>query len=389
MSTELLLYGGYPLGYHNVECERKALAFQAVGMDVIYTTGVGLRDPRPSSLGKAAGILASKVGARVRGPSGAAGPTSLHEVPLVVSPPRSRGPMPALNARWLERQLRRHLHRPEHAVFWVRYPSPELVAALDRLAPLGIVYECLDAMHESPGTSGRWRERFDVAERALVERADVVVVPQEGLAQRFRSWGADVRIIPHGVDLFPSHHVPREGRSVDAVIGFVGTLDYRLDIGILETIARARPRWTLRLHGPRSEGFDPRPLHDLDNVVIGPPVPYDELGATLSAFDVGILPYFDDAFYLGMSPVKNLELLAAGLPVVARPAPALEPFADFVRFASTSQAFLDQLEAAIASDTVEEAEARRARAGQWTWTQHHTTLIALVEGLLNRDPATR
>lgn len=379
VNRELLFYGGYPVGYHNVESEHKALAFQAAGMDVVYTTGVGLRDPRLSSLGKAGRLLSAKL-ARSGGQEAPAS-GALHEVPLVVSPPRAVRPMPALNARWLERQLRRSLRQPEEAVFWIRYPSPELVVALERLSPLVTVYECLDAMHESPGTVGRWRERFDTAERALAARADVVVVPQDGLAARFRAWGANVRVLPHGVDLFPSTHAPRPGREADAVLGFVGTLDYRLDLEILRTIALARPDWTLRLHGPLSEGFDRERLQDLDNVSVEGPVPYEELGATLSSFDAGILPYFDDPFYRGMSPVKNLELLAVGTPIVARPSPALEPFADFVRFASSPEAFVNELDAALATDSLEQVQARRRRAGEQTWTQHHATLVELVNRL--------
>ncbi len=356
-------------------------------MRVVYTTGVGLRDPRLSSLSKGAGLVGAKLRGRGERPEARSART-LHEIPLLVSPPRARRPMPEVNARWLERQLRRHVSRPEEAIFWIRYPSPELAMALDRLSPLVTVYECLDAMHESPGTVGRWRERFDVAEHALVVRSDVVIVPQAGLAGRFQSWGADVRVVPHGVDLFSSSHVPRTGREEDAVVGFVGTLDYRLDIDMLERIARARPRWTLRLHGPRAEGFDPKSLHDLDNVKIGPVVPYADLGTTLSSFDAGMLPYCDDAFYRGMSPVKNLEFLAAGLPVVARPSPALEPFADLVRFASSPETFVTQLEVAIATDSKEQAQVRRRRAGQQTWPQHHATLVDLVQGLLERNLAS-
>lgn len=380
MRRELLLYSGYPLGYHNVECERKALAFQAAGMRVVYTTGVGLRDPRPSSLRKAAGILAAKVSSESRSKQ-QSDANVLHETSLVVSPPRAVHPMPIINARWLERQLRQHLHPPEEAIFWIRYPTPELVTALPRLSPLFTVYECLDAMHESPGMVGHWQERFIASEKLLATRADLVIVPQEGLAERFRSLGANVRVVPHGVDLFPTIHAPRIGREDDAVVGFVGTLDFRLDLEILREIALSRPSWTLRLHGPISEGFEPNQLRELRNVVIGPRVPYHELGATLSSFDAGILPYIDHPFYRGMSPVKNLEFLAVGLPVVARPSPALEPFGELVRFATSPKMFVRELDAALANDSPDKVRVRRRRVENQTWEEHHTTLVSLIRDL--------
>lgn len=379
-SREMLFYGGYPLGFHNVESERKALAFQAAGMRVAYTAGVGLRDPRPSNVAKAGRVLKAKLGgSRRRAPATRAIP--LTEFPLVVLPPRAAPPMEAMNVRWMERQIRRQLPEPHRAVFWVRYPSPELVAALPLLAPLVVIYECLDAMHESPGTVGRWRRRFEIAERALASRADMVIVPHEGLAERFRGWGADVRVIPHGVDPIRVPRVPRARRNVDATIGFVGTLDFRLDLDIIREIALQRPHWTVRLHGPISEGFDVAALQDLPNIVIGPAVPYEELGAMLCTFDAGVLPYRDDAFYRGMSPVKNLELMAAGVPAVARPSPAVAPHVPLVRVAETPRSFVDQLDAALVEDSLELVATRRRRVEDQTWIAHHAALVELVRSL--------
>lgn len=380
---EMLFYGGYPLGFHNVESERKALAFQAAGMQVEYTAGVGLRDPRVSSLSQVGGLLQAKLGHSGR-QAIVDDSSSLSEFPLVVLPPRAAPLLEAMNVRWIARQIRRQLLEPHAAVFWVRYPSPEFVAAIPSLAPLVVIYECLDAMHETPGTVGRWGDRFETAERALATRADVVIVPQEGLAERFRAWGAEVVVIPHGVDPIHVPRVPRVDRDGAATIGYVGTLDYRLDLDIVREIAVRRPHWRVRLHGPISEGFDIAALRDFPNVTIGAPVPYEELGAMLCTFDAGILPYHDDAFYRGMSPVKNLELMAAGVPTVARPSPAVEPYVPLVRVAETPRSFVDELDAALADDSPELVGMRRRRVENQTWAAHHATLVELVTGLALR-----
>jgi glycosyltransferase involved in cell wall biosynthesis len=153
---------------------------------------------------------------------------------------------------------------------------------------------------------------------------------------------------------------------------------------VLRHVASARPEWRLRLVGPVENGFDPAAYSDLSNVSIEPPIPHSEVGARLAEFDVGLMAYADLPVYQHMSPLKNLELLAAGKPAVARPTPALEPYGDMVRFASTPEEFLSQVEQATAEDSPEQARARRARAEANTWDSRIAELEALLDEVLAR-----
>jgi glycosyltransferase involved in cell wall biosynthesis len=381
----LLFYSAWPLGYHNPEAERKAVGFAVGGFEVVYVAGVGIRNPRLSSLRKlshhAAGKLHNRSGSR-----------TISDVPglssssLLVLPPRQLATARRLNTTWLERQVRRAVPRWEEAVAWVRWPTPELVDFLVRRPPATVVYECVDAYHHTPGVTGRWAAVHEQAERALVERAAAVVVPGEVLAERYRSWGADVRVIPHGVELFPWRD--SRMRSGRPVIGFVGTLDYRIDVAVVRHIARCRPDWHLRFIGPVQEGFSSGVLADLANVTVEPPVPNGHLGEVLAGFSAGLMPYRSSLVYRAMTPVKTLELLAAGLPAVARRSPALEPYGDLLYLATTQEEFVTQLERALAEDSPQLARRRRDTAEANTWDHRLDELRALVAELLDGEPVT-
>jgi glycosyltransferase involved in cell wall biosynthesis len=276
--------------------------------------------------------------------------------------------------------------RWEDAVAWVRWPTPELVDFLVRRPPAAVVYECVDAYHHTPGITGRWAAVHEQAERALVARAGAVVVPGEVLAERFRSWGAEVRVLPHGVELFPQR--ASRTRSDRPVIGFVGTLDYRIDVEVVRHIARSRPDWRLRFIGPVQEGFSPIAFADLANVTVEPPVPNGRLGEVLAGFSAGLMPYRSSPVYRAMTPVKTLELLAAGLPAVARPSPALEPYGDQLYLATTPEAFVTQLERALVEDSPERARRRRDTADANTWEHRLVEVRAIVAELLDGEPVT-
>lgn len=388
VAPELLFYGGFPLGYHNREAERKALAFATAGYDVLYMSGIGVRDPRLSTLPKAGRALLQGMG-RPQGTSGlgAKPRLPLRQAGLLVVPPRRVPPLRRFNERWVERQLRELLADPGRAIVWTRSPTQELVEALSRLAPAVVVYECVDAVDHFPGLADTpWLEVFRAAERRLARLADVVVATSPPLADRFRPLDADVRLIPHGVDLFP--WTLRQDRTAEeTVLGFVGSLDFRLDTPLLRTLATSRPDWQIRLFGVVGPGFDPKPLADLPNLTIGPAVDHERLGEVLGSFDLGLLPYLDTPHYRSMNPLKNLELLAAGRPAVARPAPALDAFADVVYFARTPEEFIAQCDRALAEDSRSRAHARRAIAERHTWDHRLAELVALLEELSTRRVA--
>lgn len=373
----MLFYSDWPLGYVNQEAERKAEHFASRGDDVVYVAGVGIRNPRLHSIGKLVDRASRKLRGGTRAARPASAPRALRSGQVLVVPPRQLAPVRRANAAWMARQLRGLVHDWPSATAWIRHATPELVDALEGLRPGVVVYESVDAHHEGPGLVGPWRAIFDDAERRLVALSDVVIVTAESLRPRLEGFGGDVRFVPHGVDLFPWR--PRTARpGGGAVLGFVGVLDVRLDPAVIRHVARRRPDWHIRLVGPVEHGFDPASVAGIPNVSLEPPVPHTRVGEVLAELDLGLLAYRDIPVYRHMSPLKNLELMAAGRPVVVRPTPALEPFGELVYPATTPEEFLAQADRALAEDSAELARRRRSVAEARSWSAQLEELSELL-----------
>ncbi|MDQ3810225.1 MAG: glycosyltransferase, partial [Chloroflexota bacterium] len=149
------------------------------------------------------------------------------------------------------------------------------------------------------------------------------------------------------------------------LIGFVGGLSQWVDLELMAYLARARPSWSFALIGPVT--IDTRPVQERPNVHVLGPRPYATVPSFLAAMDVALIPFRQERVTFHADPIKAYEYLAAGLPVVATDLPALRRIAHVLRLASTPEAFLAEIDAAVAEGKQARRLERQAEARQHDW----------------------
>ncbi len=236
------------------------------------------------------------------------------------------------------------------------------------------------------------RERLAEGDRRLCASSDLVVAVSEGAVEELRSRGVEATYLPNGCDVSFYAGVDEAPSPPDVDLhgptaGFVGHLNGRTDLALLEAIADSGT--SLLLVGPRDPAFEPARLGALaarSNVSHVGPRPFEELLPYLKAIDVGIVPYANTRFNRNSFPMKTLEYLAAGRPVVSTPLPAVESLGtDLVALAATPAEFAAAVAGAAqtASDPAQVAE-RRAFAARHSWTERAERLAELL-GLARND----
>ena len=229
-------------------------------------------------------------------------------------------------------------------------------------------------------------ERVLREERAALARADVVLAVGPELAQRWREMGADPVVFPNGCDpgAYDAAGVAELPASLPRpVAGMIGQLSERVDIAMLEAVADRDIG--LLLVGPR----DHRWLPDRVDTLLARPgvhhtgaLPFEELPPWLAAIDVGLTPYADTAFNRASFPLKTLEYLAAGRPVVGSDLPATRRLADLSADVTVA-ADADGLAAAVASVAAAgsapgDVARRRTFASGYSWTARAEQLLQLI-----------
>lgn len=210
-------------------------------------------------------------------------------------------------------------------------------------------------------------------EPLIAEKYDAVVANSDYLARYLEPYNEETYMIGQGCDLslFNKHitNIPEDIKNIKGpLIGYIGFLtSLRLDIKLLEKIAKTLPDKSLVLVGPEDDDFKSSHLHHMSNVYfLGAKNP-DQLPEYLSRFDVAINPQLVNDLTIGNYPRKIDEYLAMGKPVVATYTEAMEYFSDHVFLGKNHEQFIDMIKMALSDTNEERSKQRKAIANSHTW----------------------
>ncbi|HJT34397.1 MAG TPA: glycosyltransferase [Pirellulales bacterium] len=287
------------------------------------------------------------------------------------------------NRRWLMRQIAAQFDlRRQPWVLWIGSPSLLADELLEHTRPALVVYDAMDrfaAFHR-----GRTRRRIEQAEAKIMARADVVFASSHGLAERCGALN-EVTLVPNGVDVAafgckltgdpPAWHRGTSRR----VIGFHGTLGDWLDYDLLSHLAQRHRDWLWVFLGPVHSRCA-KPLLRLPNVCSTGAVAYTALPKQAAWFDVGLVPFRLNELTRYVHPIKALEYLALGLPVVSARLPDLSEHAEVISFATTIDQWSARIESALspAARHTLRVSARRRVAQAHDWDSRAATVAAHI-----------
>jgi hypothetical protein len=356
---------------------------------VVWVNGIGHRKPQPglADLRRAFQKARAMFGGPKTAPMVGAGyPDPAAIVQPRVFPWHDNGLVYGYNVRTMLRSIRAALSRlglsgPPFVVTG----SPPSVGVLGKLGESGSVYLCMDDFLHLPSATAAM---IAPLERRLLERVDAVVCTAESLTRTKAPRSGRAHYLPQGVNY--DHFATRRPEPADMRdlphprIGFAGGVSAACDLDLLRAVAAANPSGSLILVGPLS--VDVRGL-DLPNVHVLGPRPYADLPAYVQAFDVGLIPYVLNEWTRAVDPLKLLEYLAAGIPVVTTAIPEVLKYRGAVAVADDRRAFVELATAAAAEGREVVRTRGQAVARAHTWERRATELLAILGDVAARHHA--
>jgi glycosyltransferase involved in cell wall biosynthesis len=289
----------------------------------------------------------------------------------------------------IEAQQRRLLdgllaaERPQELVLW--YYTPMAIAFSGHVEADFCVYDNMDELSAFRGAS----PEMIANEAELLARADIVFTGGLSLYEAKRDRHPRVRAFPSSIEAAHFAAARRatgaepadQARIPHSRVGFFGVIDERMDLDLVDAVAKARPDWQFVMIGPVVK-IDEAALPRRDNIHWLGSKAYAELPSYLGGWDVGFMPFALNESTRFISPTKTPEFLAAGLPVVSTAiTDVIRPYGEkgLVEIASSPEDAVGKIELLLArprSAWLARVD-RQLGTGSWdkTWSEMRRTIL--------------
>lgn len=238
-----------------------------------------------------------------------------------------------------------------------------------------LIYHCYDEIRGG----NAWLKKHGVwLEEAFMKMIDGVIVSSRGLYESKVKQCANCFIVKNAVNITLFSQGFHERPPDKQTIGYIGTIDDRLDYDILHHLFTSLPQTRFvfvgRILSPRGLAI----LKQYPNVSIEGPKTPEELPAYLKTFSAGIIPFIKDTFTKGIYPMKINEYLAAGLPVISTGFGDMIEFEQLISIGDTKETFLAHCIDEIQNDTLAKKHERLNTAAKNTWANRADEFSAAI-----------
>lgn len=331
---------------------------------VIWINSLGLRAPKINlrDAKRVGAKLRSMVSRHKSGTGKVNNPESLSIVNPTALPFHGYTVNGWLNAQVVGHQIRREMARRgfRNPIVWTSLPTA--VPIIQHLNIEKVMYYCGDDFSALEGVDHVTTVKH---EKKLADLAKLIIAPSQHIAQRFDA--SKTLIIGHGVEL--SLFTRQTPRAPDfpldsrPVVGFSGLLTNWLDYPLIAGVARKLPHWRFVFVG--NVLVDISILKGLRNIEFLGKKDYEALPSYIQHWDVSIIPFRDSQQIRACNPLKLIEYLAAGPPVVSTDFPALAPHRSLIEICQTVDDFAAAIETALDDKERNAARQRSIRDQSW------------------------
>jgi UDP-galactopyranose mutase len=224
-----------------------------------------------------------------------------------------------------------------------------------------------------------------VMEDRLIERCQFGLAGTGYLREKYASRFPGLEFFPSGVQferMTAPQPEPEELKDLPRPRAlYVGTLNDRLDGELFLTVAKSLKGGTLVVVGPKHETFKAPELPA--NVTFLGLMPHERLPEFYQHCGLGIMPFADSPAARAINPVKTLEYLACGLPVLSTPVPdVIKYYPDVVRVEAPA-GWAEATSELLAGDSPELRQTRSDFARGRSWNR---LVQSLEQRLREFDP---
>ncbi len=280
------------------------------------------------------------------------------------------------------------LLRFKNLILWTYTPYSDYFVG--KLGEKLAIYDCVDEFSASKGlVKGGVVKKM---EEGLIGKINLMVVTHKNLFESKKDLIKNIYLISNAADtehfkktILPKTPIAPVMKNIPhPAIGFLGNIQYWIDMDLIRFIAQKRPNWSIVLIGPIGRLTKIDKVKDFKNVYLLGRKEYQRLPSYLKALDVCINPYIMDEVAKNCSPLKLYEYLASGKPIVSVDMLEARRFQELIEIASDYKDFLAKIEKVLSSlpEKAQTIEERIKAAQKHSWDSRFLEIEKIIESYL-------
>jgi len=274
---------------------------------------------------------------------------------------------------------------PTRKIIWSYFPM--FVEYFDKIKADLTVFDTVDNWLEHPSWV-KQKKRLEENYKIIAQKSNLIFTVAQDLANFFKKSferEKDVYVIENGVDFF---HLTKEIKYADKklekikrpIVGYIGTLEKRVDADLLAYLARENQDKSFVLIGPLWPAFaeEAKKFRKFKNIYLFGRRSYELSPYYMQNFDVAIIPHKLTKFMKSTSSLKLLEYLSCGKPVVSVPISGAEKIGHLVFLATDYAEFNKRINQALLENNEELKRKREKYAAACSWEKKVAEMLRII-----------
>ena len=263
---------------------------------------------------------------------------------------------------------------------WSAYPLS--IDYFDKLKQDLKIFDAIDNWSEHPAYN-KIKNKIIKNYELISKKADIIFTVSDEMQSLFLNHDK-VYWIPNGVDI--KHYqqkyaiVNRDIGSIKKpIIGYVGTVQDRFDIDLVEFIAKENNDKSIVIVGPVWNNEIVDKLSKYSNIYFLGRKSYTEVPMYIQQFDIGIIPHKLDKFIKFTNPMKMFEYLACGKPIISSSGSGIEMFKESIHITNDYRQFNHHIQKALKEDNNKLIKERLEVVKEHSWLKRVDRMLEIIK----------
>lgn len=236
----------------------------------------------------------------------------------------------------------------QNATFWF-YPKNYFATnIIEIFRPKNIVVDVVDDHRAWPGVPLREKEKLSKHYKDILSKANICIANCQAVVDSMKEFNSNILMIPNGCEEHAEIIEPWDNSAYNEIkefegkiLGFVGNLESKIDIPLLEKLAQEFTDALIVLVGSTHANPKVRDLQQYPNIRFTGVVEYKYINAFVKRFTAGIVPHLRTSLTESMNPLKVFVYATNRIPIVCSDIDNL-PQGDFIHVTKSHEEFIEK-----------------------------------------------